>query len=337
MPDVAPLPRLPVETVFDRIVEKVGGCRVDTLFASDGNAPLNADYYFRDAGVVAELKEIVADLHEDTALRERLGNILHRYVGQKGVPLLAGTQRLRIDLLPDDCRHEMMLPLRRKLEGPVKKAARQIKQTKLELNEPNARGLLVLVNEGSTFLRPDIAFYFLHQMLKGQHSSIDQVVYCSINMLVTTPSVQEGARFWATSRVEGRQEIPLSFMHQLYKSFRCVIDKQTGVAGVPIIVDSGEVNRSAFVKLNSSENLNYFVRAKQFYRNPTSGFSYYCEDIVEGSAIMYLVESWQQGKFVQALFEQKLIHATRHQYQVITDKKEITRLRRMLRELRRGG
>lgn len=337
MLDVAPLPRLPVEPVFDRIVEKAGGCRVDTLFASDGKSPLNADYYFCDAGIVAELKEIVVDLHDDTALRDRLGNILHRYVGQKGVPLLAGTQRLRIDLLPDGCRREMMLPLRRKLEGPVKQAARQIKQTKLELNEPNAKGLLILVNEGSTFLRPDIAFYFLHQMLKGQHSSIDQVVYCSINMLITTPSIQQGARFWATSGVEGRQEIPLSFMSQLYNSFRYVVDKQTGVMGLPIIVDSAEINRSVFVKRNYSEDLNHFVRVKQFYRNPTHDFSYYCEDIVEGSAIMYLVESWQHGRLVQGLFEQKLIHATRRQYQLITDEKEITRLKRMLRELRRGG
>lgn len=334
MPDPAPLPHLPVEPAFDRIVEKCGGCRVESLFPG-GLDWENADYFFRDAAVVAELKEVTTDLNEDAHLRTRLGEILQRYAGREGVPIVFGTAPVRIDLLPDDCRREMMLPFKRKIEGCVKKAARQIKETKERLNVPDARGLLILVNDASTFLRPDIAFFFLHHILKGQNSSIDQVVYCSVNMLVNAPGVQDGARFWANGVVEGRNQISADFMTVLFDAFRHVLDEQTGVPGVPIYLDSDSIEHLGFIKRKLADTPEFFVQATRFYKNKL-GFAFYCDSVSNGTATIYLVESWQRGKLIQALFEQKLIYATVDNYKLITDKKEIARLRKMLKKLRRN-
>ena len=193
----------------------------------------------------------------------------------------------------------MMLPFKRKFEGRVKKAARQIKETKARLCAPEARGLLILVNEASTFLRPDLAFYFLHHILKGQYSSIDHVIYCSINMLVNTPDVQDGARFWANGVVEGRREIPDEFVGRLFDAFRQVVDDQTGVPGVPVSLEPSDVDTLAFVKRPHHDDSAFFVQPKRFYRSPRLGFNYYCDSIEGGTATMYLVESWQRGQLVR--------------------------------------
>jgi hypothetical protein len=336
LPPLAPIPHIPVEPAFDRIVEMVGGCRVDSLFPP-GIDWDDADYYFSNAGVVAELKEIVVDLNEDANLPRRLGDVLHRHAGRKDVPIIFGSRKVQIDTLPDDCRHELMDLFKRKLEGCVKKAAKQIKETKTHMNMPDARGLLILVNEASTFLRPDIAFYLLHHILNGQNSSIDGVVYCSINMLIDAPEERNSARFWSNVMVQNRRDIPASFMSRLSNAFFHVIDAQTGVPSEKIFADPDLLGTLTFKKRKHADNPNYFVQVKRFYRSLKNlGFFYYCEAISEGTATMYLVESWQNGQLVQAVFDQKLIHATCDQYELIQDKNEIARLSIMLRKLRRG-
>lgn len=333
MAEPAPLPHLPVEPVFNRVVERCGGSRVDALFPC-GLEWENADYYFHSIPVVAELKEVTTDLNDDTELQARLGKILGRHAGKEGVPIFFGKAPIRIDLLPDDVRREMMTPFKRKLESRVKKAAKQIKETKAQLKVPNARGLLILVNEASTFLSPGIAFFFLHHILNGQHSSIDQVVYCSVNMLVDSPDVPDGARFWANTVVDGRQEIPATFMTSLFDNFREVVDEMTGVPGVPVPLDADTAETLSFIKRKHADTPEHFVQAKRFYKNKL-GYSYYCDAVSDVTATLYLVESWQRGELIQALFEQKLIHATVDNYTLITDKGEITRLRKMLTNLRR--
>ena len=50
---------------------------------------------------------------------------------------------------------------------------------------------------------------------------------------------------------------------------------------------------------------------------------------------MFLVESYQGGKLIQAEFDQKLIYATEEAYREIQDAGEIERLKDLLKQLRR--
>ncbi len=162
----APIPYLPVESAFDEITHLAGGCRVDSLF--DGKTGWeNADYFFERIAFVAELKEITYEASTDKVLRERLSKIYRQHADRDDMPIVFSTAPIRIDFLPEDCRREMILPFKRKLEGCVKKAACQIKETKVRLKVNGAKGLLILVNEASTFLRPDLTFYFLYHILMG--------------------------------------------------------------------------------------------------------------------------------------------------------------------------
>jgi len=62
-----------------------------------------------------------------------------------------------------------------------------------------------------------------------------------------------------------------------------------------------------------------------FYISPSLGFSYYCKDITDGLATMIMVESYQHGRLLQAVFTQKVEYQT--YYLEITDEDEIKRLK----------
>lgn len=332
MTEERPLPHLPVEPAFDGIVECAGGCRVDTLF-EEPIAFENADYFFERPGVVAELKELTVDLAESRELSQRLGAILQKHAGKPGVPLVFGTAPVRIDLLPGDVRREMMQPFKRKLEGCVKKANRQIKETKKRLGRDDDRGLLILVNEANTMLRPDLAFFFLHHILSGQYSSIDQIVYCTVNLLVDAPGAPSGGRFWANGVIEDRKEIPPAFMQSLGRCYRKVLDEQTGVPGFQVLLDPEDPAPIPIIKPESDSR--FYVATGEFYTYPRTGSKYYCSDVKGGTAMMWLLESWNNGQLIQAQFEQKLIHATREQYVRIDNADERKRLWNIARDLRK--
>jgi hypothetical protein len=332
MPKIAPDPHLDAEEIFDRVVDRAGGVRVDKYI----NEPIgweNADYYFERDAIVAELKEIVSDPAEDQQLTERISTIYNRYADRGEVPVVYGSVPIEVSRLPLTCQREMLLPFKRRLEKHVKKAARQIKETKARLQKPDLGGLLVLVNEASTFFRPDIALYFLFHILKGQYSSIDHVVYCSINMLLVVPEEPSGARFWVDSPLAGRRDIPIEFTRRLGQTFLEVIDSEIGVPSV--IISRKHLEPFPVIERRHAREPDYFVQPKHFYRSPLLGYSYFCDSVDGGTATMYLVESSQNGKLVQAQFCQKLIYANRTQYERITDQSEICRLRKMLKRLKR--
>jgi hypothetical protein len=333
--DPAPRPYLPVEPLFDRIIEGAGGVRVDALL---GKVPdwENADYVFQETKVVVELKEIQTDINADRELSERIGAIHYKHRARLGV--LFGRQSIRIDKLPDDIRNEMVVPFQRRIEGPIKKAARQLKETKAKLGLSEGCGILVVVNDASTFLTPDVAHFFFSRILAGQHSAIDLVVYCSVNMLLHSEGVPEGGCFWWAMPVPGRRTPPDGFVEKLCANWKREIDEAVGVAGgekhfSPDLSDSGATRFAALP--NGGADSPFFVRPKRFYNDPVLGFRYYCDHVVNGTARMFLVESYQGGQLVQAEFDQKLIYATRDAYREIEDRGEIERLQAMLKRLRK--
>lgn len=332
----APRPCLLVEPIFDRVVSLSGGQRIDATL-DESPSWENADYVFREANVIAELKELQTDVNADRDLSERIGEIHYKHRERLGV--LHGRQSVRIDLLPDDIRNEMIVPFQRRIEGPIKKAAKQIKETRAQLAMPDACGLLIIVNDASTFLNPQLAHFFFSRILSKNHRSIDHLVYCSVNMLLHTDDAPEGGCFWWDSPIPGRRSPPAGFLERLCVNWKRAIDEAVGVPGYDkhLAPEPPESLSMKFLPLpHGGRDSNFFVRPGRFYKDSALGFRYYCEGVSGGTARMLLVESYQQGKLLQAEFDQKLIYATRETYHEIVDDKEITRLKVMLKRMRRS-
>jgi hypothetical protein len=246
-------PYLDVEPFFDEVIARAGGYRVDALIPRKRTFD-NADYYFESEGVFAELKVLESDPQEDRRLSERLIKLYKEHADAGRVPPISRTQRFaRSELLPLEAQRRLLQPLKRRLQVPVKKAAKQLKETKEAFNRLNDVGLLILVNEGSALFRPTWVFYFLHHLFRGGYSGIDHIVYCSVNVPASVPDVPDGARVWLSAAVEGRKTIPDRFVQLLSSCWVATLEQKLGISLPPINIDNDPkvLNEVVFDKVNA--------------------------------------------------------------------------------------
>jgi hypothetical protein len=238
---VLPFPYLDVEQFFDEVVKRAGGYRVDSLVPGNRSFE-NADYYFESEGVFGELKTLQYDRDEDERLKARLVKVYKEFAPAGQVPPVTPKQRFaHSNLLPIEAQLELLRPLKRRLQTPVKKAARQLKETKQAFNREKDAGLLFLVNEGSALFRPATIFYFLHHLFRGAYSSIDHIVYCSVNVPANIPNIDGGARVWFTATVEGRQKIAPTFLQLLQSCWTALLEEKLKIK-MPILKFDGAPN-----------------------------------------------------------------------------------------------
>lgn len=129
-----------------------------------------------------------------------------------------------------------------------------------------------------------------------------------------------------------RLEYPVAEFTFLFRitSFRVL--NQTGLDPYLLVgvyeyrdLRSGEVKQIPKLQVRVSHDT--VLRPGRFYFNPNMEFSYYCYRIEGDIATMVLVESYQHGALLQAVYKQALGY--QNQYVEITDASEIERLKRV--------
>ena len=111
-------------------------------------------------------------------------------------------------------------PIKRRLEVNVfKKANAQIKGIKRCLNVSNAKGLLLLANDGDHMFPPTMMAHLLARSMKEQHRSIHSAVYFSVNEFVTVPDVSLPALFWVDGLLPNRDPVPATLRELLQRSW----------------------------------------------------------------------------------------------------------------------
>ena len=117
-----------VETEFTAFVRAFGG---EVLSDSLGPSPhfLNADYLFRDAGGVAELKRLVEDPFEDRRIRRRIEEKFRGWIRQRLIRPIYGMSQIQSRRLPLLCQRALLAVFSKPLRGRLRKANDQIKDT----------------------------------------------------------------------------------------------------------------------------------------------------------------------------------------------------------------
>lgn len=189
-----------IRTVFDRAVGDLGGKCLD-VEPPPGLGVEFADYFFPDENVVAELK----CLTEDSDPNEF--HALLRGWAERGLippPPTGITFRVYTRDLPEVCRREFFhAELDRIRNSTIKKANRQIRQTKEWLGRPEARGLLFLANDGNFHRRPGLLSQLVIEACRDRFTSIDGVVIFTANFGTVGGDSPEGTRFWAPILLRG--------------------------------------------------------------------------------------------------------------------------------------
>ncbi|MDT5061288.1 MAG: hypothetical protein QOH63_1747 [Acidobacteriota bacterium] len=218
-----------VEEQFNEFVREFGGELVSKLLPKNTDIPLNADYLFRKEGVIAELKCLEKNDYGSKELEKKFNKIHSKWLHDGLVKLgQINTRAIDISSLPLKCQNDLFKLVGRQIITHIDKANDQIKETKKFLGLPDAKGLLLLVNDGNYLLEHHDALRFLARRLKPAYTSIDKFVYLTVNLRAISP---EGVavRVWldAHSR-ENVNEISDDFTNSLRKGWLSFLRRRVG-------------------------------------------------------------------------------------------------------------
>jgi hypothetical protein len=241
--------RMDVEREFANCVRGMGAVVLDDLAASSAGArPSAADYWFPDHCVVAELKCLTVDTIAGQPFKQKANELYSRWIAEGLVPRPAqGVTRYNIRDLPPQCAKEMLSHLKRGFERNVLRTANaQIKSTKMVLNRPNAKGLLIIANDGNLSFTPHVVIGLLNRSLGRQFSSIHSVIYFSANVHASLgPPDNPVGPFWIDGVIPDRQAAPAALRDALQASWIRHVERQ--IRASVRVIDRSDISESEFV------------------------------------------------------------------------------------------
>lgn len=234
-----PEPRIDIETEFATCVRKIGG---EVLADRLGPSPpfKNADYLFNADNVVAELKCLQRDTRTEPTFKERV-QALHLQWHREGkvpMPRGQGTVRVNSRTLPEECQAQLSDLLTSRLKNVVQKANDQIKSTREHLALPEAKGLLLLANDGDMIFQLSVVMHTLHRVLHGKYRQISSVIYFTGNDPVMCPGIPLPALIWMPLTIsdgpdQPRPGVSEQFLERLRTGW---FNRQATARGGPMLV-----------------------------------------------------------------------------------------------------
>ncbi len=217
---------IPVESTFDAFVKFIGGQKISDMLSG---SPLfeNADYFFPQERVIAELKQLDVDLGRTDRFRDKQLGLAKDYfrAGKLTLRMALGAEPLPADFVRDTVRL-----YRPALSRVAKKANSQIKSTKCQLKLEDAAGILILVNEGLTSLKPAQVLAVLANVLTTSYASVDCLVYLTLNTYVDIPGNPYANQLWVPLYSDRAPETLPTFVNDLGRKWGNFLDGVLGPA-----------------------------------------------------------------------------------------------------------
>lgn len=217
--------KLPLETTFNEFVVSTGGELIEKILPNN-NGRKRADYLFRSPPVVAELKCLEHEINMADYVRKLQARV--NDWSRRG--LVRGYGRVQLDIreLPRRCQDEWLELHERPIQKHVlADANKQIREAKESLGLPDARGVVLIANEGQFISSPADLMTYAARILKkrkpdGQliYSSIQYVVVFAVNTRIASPEFPKGMVSWfAGRREQGAEEPWTEFLNELGESW----------------------------------------------------------------------------------------------------------------------
>jgi hypothetical protein len=231
MSEMQPPPDMNVERTFDSFVEWFGGELVRNALPSNTNVPLNADYFFRNRTIVAELKCLETDYMRKPEIGRKVEAMLQRWAieGRLRKEHFKGN-RININAISESCALEVFKLYFQPIHSAVKQANRQIRKTKEYFHLPNAKGLVIIANDGNYAMTPEMSVSIFGRLLQNHYSSIDSFIYFTPNMRVASHRYDRQANLWlsgASNRISAKP-VEDEYLTQISKGWIQYIEHTTG-------------------------------------------------------------------------------------------------------------
>lgn len=227
--DVGPHDPIPVEKAWREFIRTLGGKLVEDLVPPPRNFH-NADFLFRGVEVVAELKEIQSEFSDHASFQNAFDSLMKRVLDEDPSwkpSLFGGTTGL-----PSWFDRELVRLFRDPISRILKRANRQLRETKSHFGIASPTGLLLLVNDGFTSLWPDHIRWLVADLLVQSYSSIDCVVYLTVNTYVEYAKNETPGLMWAPLYSDRAPESLVGFVDDLGRRWFDYMEQAIGPSSV---------------------------------------------------------------------------------------------------------
>jgi hypothetical protein len=215
------------EKLFDQCVSAAGGARVQEIVGRSPNFD-NADYFFRADNVVAEFKSLQKDFLTAPDVTRKMHHLFNEWAASGKVQPQYGEAIIWTDRLPLECARQLIGLFKNPLEQPLKKANKQIAQTKQHLQCSEAIGLLILSNDGNYALDPEMTAHVLYHSLKEKYFSVEHVLLVSANVITHIPGVAAEVFPFISIDIPERRKLTEVFLNKLGICWTVVLRTATG-------------------------------------------------------------------------------------------------------------
>lgn len=193
----------------------IGGVRPATIDAACTGA-LNADFVFQQYGVIAELKFLEEDPRDQRDYESKMVALHAKWARCDLVPPHRGdVLSFETTSLPPACQKEFLKFAGSRIKKHAIKANNQIKQTKITLDMPNAKGLFLLCNTGNTWLDPWAIGHLAWRAIGHSLSSINSLILFSFGIGHTAPGVTLPAEFWVPALRKNGSDVPAELLDRI--------------------------------------------------------------------------------------------------------------------------
>ena len=222
-----------IENVFNKFVIEYGGVLVSEMMPKDYKGK-NADYYFEKELVIAELKCLKKDLFRDESDKGRIFRLFDKWKAKKLIEpgdefkILFGAKKL-----PVECNKDLTKAASNSIEDAIRKANRQIRDSKVLLKQPHSKGILLLANDGNYFLSHSKFLGIIGSLMSRKFikSDIDAFVYFTVNQVAYMPDSELDWQLWIPGYRDDNGEKLGEFIKKMGHDFLHVfIPKINGVA-----------------------------------------------------------------------------------------------------------
>jgi hypothetical protein len=125
----------------------------------------------------------------------------------------------------------------------------QIKHTLRALSLPEAKGLIIVVNDGNYGLELDAALYLIDKILGSQFHSINSVIYLTVNLFATTPITEKPALVWIHATRTGAVAVDAQFVQRLFDGWRAYLSQKLGHPVIVVdLTDRAMIEKIRFVR-----------------------------------------------------------------------------------------
>lgn len=184
---------IPVEASWREFVRSIGGTVLEDVLPKQRQFE-NADFAFLEASVVVELKEIETEFSSSPTFRTGFDSLMRRLMAEDPnwrPALFDGSGKS-----PKWFTTEFVRLFRAPLSRVLKKANRQLRETKDHLKIQFPAGILLLVNDGFTAIGPDLIRGQISELLTHSYSSIDCFIYLTVNRYVEIAGSNQPRLLW---------------------------------------------------------------------------------------------------------------------------------------------